>query len=111
MMHALLGSFYTKPLVIYLVFALLMISTFSGLAEAMFLPAALDTGMGSAASLPFDRVADFKKIQATLESKTVRQKLIDCGLPPEVAIEKINSLTNEQVHQLASKQGLGSGRR
>lgn len=99
-MHTLLRSFYTKPLVIYLVFALLAISTFSGPAEAMFLPAARDAG--SAASLPFDRGADLKKIQATLESKTVQQKLIDYGLSPEDAMAKISSLTDDQVHQLAS---------
>lgn len=99
-MHTLLRSFYTKPLVIYLVFALLMISTFSGPAEAMFLPAARDAG--STASLPFDRGADLKKIQATLESKTVQQKLIDYGLTPEDAMAKVNSLTDDQVHQLAS---------
>lgn len=99
-MHTLLRSFYTKPLVIYLVFALLMISTLSGPAEAMFLPAARDAG--TATSLPFDRAADLKKIQATLESKTVQQKLIDYGLSPEDAMAKIDSLTNEQVHQLAS---------
>jgi hypothetical protein len=102
MMHVLLRSFYTKPLVIYLVFALLMISTFSGPAEAMFLPAARDAGIGTATSLPFERAADLKKIQATLESKTVQQKLIDYGLSPEDAMAKIDSLTNEQVHQLAS---------
>lgn len=99
-MHTLLGSFYTKPLVIYLVFALLAISTISGPAEAMFLPAARETG--SAASPPFDRGADLKKIQATLESKTVRQKLMDYGLSPEDAMAKTDSLTNEQIHQLAS---------
>jgi hypothetical protein len=101
-MHPLLRSFYTKPLVLYLVFALLMISTISGPAEAMLLPAAQDDGAVSASSLPFDRAADLKRIQTTLESKTLQQKLMDYGLSPEAAMAKVNSLSNEQVHQLAS---------
>jgi hypothetical protein len=101
-MHPLLRSFYTKPLVIYLVFALLMISTLSGPAEAMLLPAAQDTGMGGTSSLPFDRAADLKKIQTTLESRTLQQKLMDYGLSPEAAMAKVNALSDEQVHQLAS---------
>ncbi len=101
-MHTLLRSFYTKPLVIYLVFTLLMISTLSGPAEAMLLPAAQDDGAVSASSPPFDRAADLKKIQATLESRTLQQKLVDYGLSPEAAMAKVGSLSDEQVHQLAS---------
>ena len=101
-MRTLLKSFYTKPLIIYLVIALLMISTLSGPAEAMLLPAAQDEGAVSASSLPFDRAEDLKKIQTTLESRALQQKLVDYGLSPEAAMAKINSLSDEQVHQLAS---------
>ncbi len=101
-MHALLRSFYTKPLVIYLVFALLMISTFSGPAEAMFMPASEDTGMIGATTVPVDRSADLKKIQTALEYKAVQQRLVDYGLSPDEAMAKLNTLPDGQLHQLAA---------
>jgi hypothetical protein len=102
MMHELLRSFYTKPLVIYLVFALLMISTFSGPAEAMFLPASGDPGMAGSATVSFDRSADLKRIQTALEYKAVQQRLVDYGLSPDEAMAKLNTLSDGQLHQLAA---------
>ncbi len=100
-MKIMLRSFYAKPLVIYLVVALLAISTLSGPAEAMFMPAAGNAGNGGS-PVPLDRTADLNTIQTTLESKAVQQKLMDYGLSPEEAMAKINSLSDDQVHQLAA---------
>ncbi len=101
-MKSVLRSFYAKPLVIYLAVALLAISTAAGPAEAMFLPA---TPQGeSAAAVPDAslRAADLIKIRSTLESKIISQRLMDHGLTPDEAMARVNMLSNDQVHQLAS---------
>ena len=41
-------------------------------------------------------------MQTALESKVVRQALIDNGLTPEEAMIRMNKLSDEQVHQLAT---------
>ncbi len=96
-MKRILTAFYTKPLSIYLGAALIALSAFASPAEAMFLPAApqaADRGLG--------RSADLGVIQRALESKTLEQRLMDYGVSPGKAMEKINSLSDEQVHQLAA---------
>ncbi len=101
-MKAVLESFYTKPLVIYLVLALLAISTAAGPAEAMFIPAVpqgANTGTAPDASV---RTADLIKIRSALESKIIGQRLIDHGLTPDEAMARVNTLSDDQVHQLAS---------
>ena len=97
-MKHMLASFYTTPLVIYLVLALIALSSFAGPAEAMFLPASA----GASAAPLFDRQADLAAVQKALESKTVQQRLRDYGLTPEETLEKLNGLSDEQLHQLAS---------
>src|SRR5512147_635842 len=101
-MRPMLASFYTKPLVVYLVIALLSLSSFAGPAEAMFLPASsLQDATGATAAFSA-RTADLAKIQAALESKVLRQKLLDYGLSPEEAMSRMDKLSDEQVHQLAA---------
>jgi hypothetical protein len=101
-MGPMLTSFYTKPLVVYLVIALLSLSSFAGPAEAMFLPASpLQDATGATAALSA-RTADLAKIQAALESKVLRQKLMDYGLSPEEAMSRLDKLSDEQIHQLAA---------
>jgi len=98
-MKHMLKAFYTRPLVIYLVLALVAISTAAGPAEAMLLPASPD----AAAAIPaYDRTADIAVIQKTLESKELRQKLTDYGLTPEETEARIAGLSDEQLHRLAS---------
>ena len=98
-MKNMLSSFYTRPLVIYLVLALVAISTAAGPAEAMLLPAASPGAPSAPAS---DRAADLAKVQKVLESKELRQKLLDNGLSPEETEARINNLSDEQLHRLAS---------
>ncbi len=101
-MKAVLESFYTKPLVIYLALALLTIATAAGPAEAMFIPAVPqgeNTGGVPDASL---RTVDLIKIRSALESKIIGQRLMDHGLTPDEAMARVNKLSDEQVHQLAS---------
>ncbi len=101
-MRDLLKAFYAKPLIIYLVVALLAISTFSGPAEAMYVPTAPHQDIAGTESMSVGRAADMAKIRTALESKLVRQKLLDYGLSPEEAMVRMSKLSDEQVSQLAN---------
>jgi hypothetical protein len=101
-MKTMLKAFYTIPLVIYLVVALLAISTFAGPAEAMFVPAAPHQNMTEAAAVSEGRDADMAKIQLAFESKILQQKLMDYGISPEETMARLNKLSDEQIHQLAT---------
>ena len=98
-MKHMLIAIYTRPLVIYLVLALVALSSAAGPAEAMLLPVATDA---SPSAISPDRASDIAKVQKTLESKELRQKLLDYGLTPEETEARINSLSDEQLHRLAS---------
>ncbi len=101
-MNTIFKAFYTKPLVIYLVVALLTISTFAGPADAMFVPAAPHQGMTEATAVSASRAADMAKIQMAFESKILQQKLMDYGLSTEETMARVNKLSDEQIHQLAT---------
>ncbi len=100
-MKSILTSFYTKPVAVYLVMVLLAISASAGPAEAMFVPAAPPQNAAAVAQAGEARAADLAEIQAALESKIVRQKLMDYGLSPEDALAKMNGLSDRQIHELA----------
>jgi len=101
-MKTMLRAFYAKPLVIYLITAVLALSAFSGPAEAMFVTAAPHQGASGSPAVSTGRTADLARIQVTLESKVVQQKLRDYGLTPEETMARINNLSDEQIHQLAT---------
>ncbi len=102
-MKGVLKSFYAKPLVIYLAIALLAISTAAGPAEAMFISAAPHQGPAAASrAASAGRTADLVKVQTALESKIIRQKLMDYGLSPDETMARLNGLSDEQIHQLAA---------
>jgi len=101
-MKTMLKAFYTRPLVIYLAAALLAISTVAGPAEAMFVPAATHQDPAGAAVVSADRAVDLARIQGALESKIVRQRLLDYGLSPEEAMARVSRLSDEQINQLAA---------
>ncbi len=98
-MKGILARFYAKPLSIYLVVALIALSSVAGPAEAMFLPA---SPQDRSTPLP-DRAADLAGIQRLLESKTLQQRLVDYGLSPDKAMGKINALSDGKIHQLAAQ--------
>ncbi|MGE5808369.1 MAG: PA2779 family protein [Nitrospirota bacterium] len=80
-----------KILSVYLMFAMIMLSL-PAHGWAMFLPS------DQAASV---RQADMISIQKALETTVVEQRLRDLGLSPEEALARIDSLSDEQVHQFA----------
>jgi hypothetical protein len=47
------------------------------------------------------RAADMRIIQKTLESKILRQRLMDYGLSPQETDRRLTQLSNAQIHQLA----------
>jgi hypothetical protein len=48
------------------------------------------------------RPADQAAVQAALESSAVKQRLLDYGLSPEETAQRLGSLSDEQIHQLAA---------
>ena len=49
-----------------------------------------------------NRVEDMAKVQAFLENKVVVQKLVDYGVSPAEAMEKVKSMSAQDLHRLAS---------
>ena len=101
-MKHMLSAFYARPLASYLIAALLAISTLAGPAEAMLLPAPSDASHAGQSALSSDRAADIAKIQKVLETKELQQRLQDYGLTAEEAAARIDKLSDEQLHRLAS---------
>jgi len=101
-MKSILRSYYRKPIALYLIAALIAISTFAGPAEAMFVPAAPAQGAAALAQTNGERAADLGRIQAALESRIVRQKLMDYGLSAEDTLARVNTLSDQQIHELAA---------
>ena len=48
------------------------------------------------------RTADLAKIQVLLEQKVVLQKLVDYGVSPDEAMAKIRTMSDRDLHRLAS---------
>jgi hypothetical protein len=96
-MKNILTALYAKPLVCYLVATLIAVSAFATSAEAMLLPT------GTPTSAPIDRAADLALIQRTLEAQVLQQRLTEYGLTKEQALERLNALSDAQVHQVASR--------
>ncbi len=84
---------FGKLLAAYLIVALIAL-TLPAQGWAMFLP-----------SGPADKMltADRAAIQKALESAVIKQRLLDYGLTTEEATARINRLSDEQTHELASK--------
>jgi hypothetical protein len=97
-MKGILPAFFAKRLPVCLIAALISLSFIAGTSEAMFVPAA----PGDQSAPLADRAADLAKIQKTLESTTLQQRLIDYGLSPADALARINRLSSGQIHQLSA---------
>ncbi len=93
-------TFYTKPFILCLSVALFFVTTFPDRAEAMFVPSS--PGEESAGAAAVQRTADIAKVRKALESKVIQQKLLDLGLSREEALARVNGLSTEQVHELAT---------
>lgn len=88
-----LNKSFLNALSLYLVFAMVLVS-FPAQGWAMFIP----VGQENTA-----RQADVAAIQKALESTVIKQRLMDIGLSPQEALARINTLSDAQVHQFASR--------
>jgi hypothetical protein len=83
-----------KAISLYLVFAMFIIGI-APRVEAGFAPSEAIALSG------FDRAADLDKIQKTLETKMVRERLQKLGFSQEEINNRIEQLSDQQIHQLA----------
>ena len=83
---------FARPIALSLIVSLLFLSSLAGPAEAMFLPIA---------DAP-TRSADLETVRKVLETRLVQQRLLDHGLSPEEATARVNTLSDDQLHQLAT---------
>jgi hypothetical protein len=97
---------WTKGFIIYFVVWLIAIGCIPAESMAMLIPS--DTVLSS--PIASTRVADVQHIQAQLESRLVAQRLSDVGLTPSEVQERLASLNDDQLHQVAQNlNGLQPG--
>lgn len=60
-------------------------------------PASMGTTSGA------DRAGDLSAVQSALETKIVQQKLADLGYTKEEISTRLNRLSNEELHEVASQ--------
>ncbi len=87
-----LQRFAVKGLSLYLAMAVFLLAL-PAQGWAMFLPVE---------PTRTSRAEDLAAVQSALESSLVSQRLMDLGLSAEEALLKINSLSDQQIHQLAA---------
>ncbi|OGR87888.1 MAG: hypothetical protein A3A86_07485 [Elusimicrobia bacterium RIFCSPLOWO2_01_FULL_60_11] len=93
------ASFAVRFLAGTLVFATTLAITQPPKGWAMLAPAEVT----SAGDISAMRAADIKTVQSALESKIVRQRLIELKLSPDEINGRLTQLSDAQVHQLASQ--------
>lgn len=101
-MKTILKSCCARPVAVSLIVALVAMSSFAAPAEAMFIPAGPGEEAPAGQHETGVRAADLAKVEATLESKIVSQKLVDFGLSPSEARARVYALSDRQLHELAS---------
>ncbi len=79
------------------------VTAFPGRAEAMFITGTPHEDALRQTQPAGERAADIDSIRKTLESAVVRQRLMDLGLSPDEAMARINRLSDDQIHQFASR--------
>ncbi|OGR89043.1 MAG: hypothetical protein A2992_04415 [Elusimicrobia bacterium RIFCSPLOWO2_01_FULL_59_12] len=94
------SSFSRKFLIGTLMVATTLAMTLPPQAWAMLAPAEIvntDHEMSAA------RAADLKTVQTVLESKMIRQRLLEFKLTPEQINQRLSQLSDAQVHQMAKQ--------
>ena len=82
---------FFRSISLYLIVAT-FIMTLPAQGWAMFVP--------STGSAPL-RDAEISKIQRALESTVIKQRLADLGLTSDEVVTRLNTLSDEQIHQFA----------
>ena len=83
-----------------LVFSTTLVCSLQTGASAMLAPAAIPAP--AAESVP-NRAADMQSVQKALESKLLRHRLNELGLSDKEIQTRLGKLSDQQVHQLASR--------
>jgi len=91
-MNEMQKKFGFKLLALYLVLAVALL-TLPSQGWAMFIPT------GQSASV---RQSDLSTIQKALETTVIKQRLEDYGLSSKETLARINSLSDQQIHQFAT---------
>lgn len=86
---------FLRVLTIYLILALLIISTIPARTAAMF----ITPGSGNPG---IDTIVDMEKVRTFLEAKIVQQRLADFGLTSTEVSSRLNQLSPEQLHKIAT---------
>jgi len=96
------GYSIKQVLIIYIAAAVVLIPAAQG--WAMFLPTheIASPTLGARATTSSGDL-DWTKVQAILESKVIRQRLLDLGLTAEETASRLSQLSEAERHQIASQ--------
>ncbi len=89
-----------RSITLYLIVAMFVIASVPSQSAAMFISSG-SAGV-SAASVVMDTAVDAAKVRTFLESKIVRQRLSDFGLTAEEISSRLNQMSADQLHRIAS---------
>ena len=95
-----LGILLGRSITVYLIVAMLVIASVPTQSAAMFISS--DSIGVSTTNVVVDAATDAVKVRTFLESKIVRQRLSDFGLTSEEVSSRLNQLSADQIHQIAS---------
>ncbi len=85
-----------KYIALYLVFTMFIIAITPRIEAGMVPSQLIQTAQ-------IDRAGDLERIQQILEMKVVKDRLEKFGYTPEEIRQRLDSLTDHQIHQLASQ--------
>ena len=95
-----LGILLGRSITVYLIVAMLVIASVPTQSAAMFISS--DSIGVSTTNVVVDAATDAVKVRTFLESKIVKQRLSDFGLTSEEVSSRLNQLSADQIHQIAS---------
>ncbi len=92
--------FLGRSVTVYLIVAMFVIASVPTQSAAMFISS--DSAGVSAANVVMDAAVDAAKVRTFLESRIVRQRLSDFGLTSEEISSRLNQMSADQLHRIAS---------
>ncbi len=95
-----LGILLGRTITVYLIVAMFVIASIPAQSAAMFISS--DSIGVSSVDAVVDSVSDMAKVNTFLESKIVRQRLSDFGLTAEEISSRLNRLSSDQLHRIAT---------
>ncbi len=94
------GILLGRTITVYLIVAMFVIASIPAQSAAMFISS--DSMGVSSVDAVVDSVSDMAKVNTFLESKIVRQRLSDFGLTAEEISSRLNRLSSDQLHRIAT---------